>query len=142
MVVSAEESDSFIFINSEGLGDYWIAEKKVAPVYPERSLRKGEEGCVVVGYVIESDGTTSSHRAIVSSTSHFQPSAIRAAKQFIYSPSDKNLEREPVFTTNTFTYQMSRSKKGNERVQKALMDRCNEAANKSLNADTGDAGAG
>lgn len=64
--VMAEGSDSVLLVPSDQLDAYWIAEKVVAPEYPRESLRQREEGCVAVSFVIESDGTTSNHRAVVS----------------------------------------------------------------------------
>lgn len=140
MAAIAEEPGSYMFINNEVLDEYWVCENKIAPRYPQKSLSKGEEGCVVVGFVIEPDGTTSSHRAVVSSEKSFNSPAIRAAKKFTYIPSDKNTERVQVYTTNVFIFHFSRGKKGNEQMLEALSDRCNEAANELLNTSTGEAG--
>jgi TonB family protein len=143
LMVQAQAADSIPVVNSEDLDAYWISEKKVAPAYPTESLRKGEEGCVAVGFVIEADGTTSAHRAIAYFPSrNFTESAIRAAEQFVYRPSEQNPERAAVFTTNFFTFQISRSPALDERKQKKLEDRCNAAAKRALNTDTGDSGAG
>ena len=143
LMVQAQAPDSIPVVNSENLDAYWISEKKVAPAYPTESLRKGEEGCVAVGFLIEADGTTSAHRAIASFPSrNFTESAIRAAEQFVYRQSEQNPDRTAVFTTNSFTFQISRSPTADERKQKKLEDRCKAAAEKALNSDTGDSGAG
>jgi TonB family protein len=141
--VWAQESESILFVTSDQLDSYWIAEKKVAPVYPTKSLRNHEEGCVAVGFIIEPDGTTSNHQTVIAfPSSNFNKSAIRAAKQFVYKPSEQNSVREVVFTTNSFTFQITSSRKFDEQKQKKLADVCTSAANKSLNTDTVDAGAG
>lgn len=141
--ILAQESDSVLFVPSAELDAFWLVEKKVAPVYPTRSLSKGEEGCVAIGYFIEADGTTSSHRAIVGYPSNnFSQSAIRAAKQFKYTPSDSNVERQVVFTTNSFTYEIHKGSKPNLEKREQLAELCTAAANKALNTDASDAGAG
>lgn len=143
LMVLAQEPGSILVVNSENLDTYWINEKKVAPEYPTKSLRKGEEGCVAVGFIIEADGTTSAHRAITFHPSNnFTQSAIRAAKQFRYIPSEQNAGRNAVFTTNSFTFQISSRKKFDEQKQQRLAEICTAAANKALNVDTSNAGAG
>jgi hypothetical protein len=47
--VWAEESGSVLLVPSDHLDAHWIVEKAVAPEYPLKSLRKGEEGCVAEG---------------------------------------------------------------------------------------------
>ena len=144
----AQDDDSVLIVSSGQLNAYWSSEKKVAPVYPTQSLYSGEQGCVAVGFIIELDGTTSSHRVVASfPSSNFDKSAIKAAKQFVYKPSGENITGEAVFTTNTFTYHITgsgstRDKKQGEAVGKKLGEICTAAANKSLNADASKAGAG
>ena len=141
--VLAQESDSVLFVPSAELDAFWLVEKKVAPIYPTRSLSKGEEGCVAIGYFIEADGTTSSHRAVAGYPSNnFSQSAIKAAKQFVYTPSDNNVERQVVFTTNSFTYEIHRNNETNMQKREQLAELCTAAANKALNTDARDAGAG
>lgn len=136
---SAEEPGSDLALNKEGLVHYWVPEKRVAPKYPGKSIRMGEEGCVAVGFVIESDGTTSSHRVIASFPSeNFDSSAIEAAEQFTYKPAEINTNREATFSTNTFTFQLSDAgKEQRARERKALSDICNKEADKVLNTDAG-----
>jgi len=135
--VLAQEEETVLILLGDQLEAHWIYEKKVPPKYPMSSLQNNEMGCVAVGFVIESDGTTSSHRVVVSYPSkNFNKSAIKAAKKFLYVPSEQNSDREPVFTINTFTYQISgRGKNNDEKVRTTLHELCNKAANKSLNTD-------
>lgn len=134
----AQEQDSILYVAPDQLDAYWIAEKKVAPKYTKRSLRNGEQGCVAIGFFIESDGTTSGHRVVVFYPSNdFEKSSIEAAKQFLYKPSVQNLEREIVFTTNIFTYLISSGRKPDDKKQEQLANICKDAADKSLNTDTG-----
>ena len=139
----AQGEDSVLFLPSDQVETFWVSVKKVAPVYPKKALRKGEQGCVVVGYIIEPDGTTSNHRVVGSYPSdNFYQSSIDAAKQFLYEPTEENTKRETVFTTNTFTFQISNSAKPDKESQTQLAALCTAAANKALNADASKAGAG
>lgn len=136
-------SDSVIFVASDDLDTYWLVEENVAPVYPTKALRSGEQGCVTVGFIIEPDGTTSNHRALASAPSRiFEKSAINAAKQFLYKPSETNSAGQAVYTTSAFTFQITKSEELDENRIKKLAAVCDEAANKALNSDAGDAGAG
>ncbi len=131
--VWAQDSEFIPFLTNGKLVSHWIVEKKVAPQYPTKALRRHIEGCVVVGYKIESDGTTSNHRTIVTIGSpNFNKSAIQAAKQFSYKPSEQNPEREVVFTTNLFTFEINRTRKSNKRKAKKLRDVCTSAADKAF----------
>ncbi len=132
---TGSEPDSVLIVPSDELEQYWIVEKKVAPVYPQKSLSRGEQGCVAIGFIIEADGTTSSHRAIaVSRSNNFNQTATDAAKKFLYKPSELNTARQPVFTTNTFTYQMSYSNKSDDPKRKSLEQICTSAATETLKA--------
>jgi TonB family protein len=126
--VWAEVSDSVLFVPSDQLDTYWIVEKQVAPEYPGNSLRKGEEGCVTVGFIIEPDGTTSNHRAVVAFPSNdFNKSGIEAARQFVYKPSEQNPSREAVFTSDTFTFQIQKSTEADEQKRETLASICTES---------------
>ncbi len=141
--VLAQEQESIPYVSPDQLEAYWITEKKVAPKYTKRALRNGDQGCVAIGYFIESDGTTSGHRVVVFYPSNdFEKSSIEAARQFLYKPSEDNLKREVVFTTNVFTYLISNGPRSDDKKQEELANLCRVAANESLNADAGDASAG
>lgn len=134
----AQESETVLVVLGDELDTYWVAEKKVAPVYPAKSLRNEEEGCVAVGYVIEPDGSTSSHRAVVSFPSaNFNESAIKAAQEFSYQPSQQNTMKIPVFTTTTFTYQISKSQKLDPGRREQLEEICETAARNTLGSESG-----
>lgn len=133
-VIHAEEADSVKVVIDKGLDEYWLVEKKVAPVYPSRALQRGLSGCVTVGYVIEPDGSTGQHKVLVSLPSKiFERSAIVAAKKFRYLPAESNLQQQPIFTINTFTYQLSDSR-SETRDRDELVALCSSKA-KELLAD-------
>jgi len=139
----AQDDDSVLVVTSDQVETYWSPVKKVAPVYPMKLIRNGEQGCVAVGYIIEPDGTTSNHRIIASFPSNnFDKVSIEAAKQFLYEPSKQNKNREAIFTTNSFTFQINRNKKHDKKIREKLDGICTTAANKSLNTDASKAGAG
>lgn len=103
-----------------------------------------EQGCVTVGYMIEPDGSTSTHRVLAAFPSKiFDASAIKAAKKFKYSPAEGNVDKIPIFVTNTFTFQIGLGdEKSNMEVRAALSDVCQSAANKLFNRDANDTGSG
>lgn len=139
----AQDGDSILVVTSDQLDSYWTTEKKVAPNYPRQSLSKGEQGCVAVGFIIEPDGTTSSHHAVASfPSSNFDKSGIEAAKQFLYKPSDQNISKEAVFTTNTFTYEITTGRKRKDSPYETVGAACTKAAKKKLDTYASDADSG
>lgn len=139
----AQDQESIPYVSPDQLDAFWITEKKVAPKYTKRALQNGDQGCVAIGYFIESNGTTSGHRVVVFYPSNdFEKSSIEAAKQFLYKPSENNVNSEVVFTTNVFTYLISNGTKSDENKREELANLCKVAANKALNSDAGDASAG
>ena len=131
----AQNDDTILVVSSDEVETYWSSEKKVAPVYPMNSIRRNEQGCSAIGFIIEPDGTTSNHRVIASfPSSNFDKSSINAAMQFLYKPSDKNEKREAIFTTNSFTFQImtGRAKKHDDKMGEKLGEICTAAANKAL----------
>lgn len=120
----------------EQLEDYWVNEKKVAPEYPGRAMERGTSGCVAVGFTIQSDGSTSGHEVLAYYPSKvFDKSAIRAAKQFSYTPSAQNPDKAPVYTLNSFTYQISGGRKFNSDTQKKLAKACKDEGKRILESE-------
>ena len=129
----AQNDETILVVSSDDVETYWSNVNKVAPVYPNNSLRKSEQGCSAVGFIIEPDGTTSNHRTIASfPANNFDKTSIEAAKQFMYEPSVRNKDREAIFTTNTFIFHISKSKNHDEKMSKKLGEICTAAANKAL----------
>ena len=130
----AQNDETILVVTSDDVETYWSSVKKVAPVYPMNSLRRSEQGCSAVGFIIEPDGSTSNHRIVASFPSNnFNKSSINAAKQFLYKPSNKNDKREAIFTTNSFTFQLVEGrKKHDEKMGEKLAEICTAAANKAL----------
>ncbi|MEE4217837.1 MAG: energy transducer TonB [Xanthomonadales bacterium] len=130
----AEESESFIFLPGDQLGAYWTIEKKVAPHYPKRALQKGEQGCATVSYVIEPDGTTSNHNVVVFTSDFFKAPSVSAAEDFLYKPSEENVDKVSVITINTFTYQISNGPSADEEVRQKIKGFCESKALEALGA--------
>jgi len=119
------------------LEEYWIKEKIVAPKYPRMALRRGKMGCVAVGYIIQADGITSDHKVLAFYPSDiFDKSAIKALKQFKYSPSVSNPDKIAVLTLNVFTYHVSNDRHGGSESgddkQELLNEMCSKAGKKAL----------
>jgi TonB family protein len=137
ILVQMPVSAQVVIAVDDQLDQYWVIEKKVAPVYPRMALRRGKMGCVALGYIIQADGTTSDHRVLAFYPSDiFDKSAIKAAKQFRYAPSAQNPDKTPALSLNVFTYDVSDDSRGGrksgEEKRKLLHDLCSEAGRKAL----------
>lgn len=65
--------------------------ERVAPKYPIQAARSGHEGWVKVSFIVEADGTTSNPIVEESSGGRgFEKSALRAIKDWQYSPATEN----------------------------------------------------
>lgn len=85
--------------------DYWKPVKKVAPLYPRKANSRGIEGCATVNFLINKWGDV--EQTIIEKSiplSVFDKTSIEAAKQFKFKPTDKNKDRKPMRTRNTFVY--------------------------------------
>lgn len=121
------------------LEEYWVNEKMVAPKYPGRAMDRGTSGCVAVGFTIQSDGSTSGHEVLAYYPSKvFDKSAIRAAKQFSYTPSVQNPEKVPVYTLNSFTYEITSGRKLNPDTQNKLAKACKDKGKRILESEVVD----
>ena len=63
--------DDLIYLPYERSADYWVNVHQEAPIYPQRALRRFEEGCSAVGFIIEADGTTMSVRTAMQFINRF-----------------------------------------------------------------------
>ncbi|MEJ8567285.1 energy transducer TonB [Elongatibacter sediminis] len=131
----ADDDSTLVVAYGTELSDWWLPARKAAPEYPARALAKRTEGCVSVAFVIESDGSTSSHHPLISFPSTiFNRSAVKAARQFRYEPADSETQSPPaVYTFNTFTYQIGPSRKPSEKRRQELLAVCESAAAEAMN---------
>lgn len=135
---AAAQNDSVLYVPSNQLSEYWQVSKPVKPKYPRGPDNSIEEACVVVAYIIESTGRTSTERAIAAYPSErFAESAIKAIRKFKFEPGEANPHRTPVYTSTMITFQLSRSDETDEKVKDALVDICASAAQTILNEEAG-----
>ena len=107
---AAKAADAIRQVPRDRLDTWWISERKVAPQYPKKGLDRLAQGCVGANFVIEADGSTSSHEVIVSHPRRiFDRSALQALKQWRFVPSDSNPGREMVFTNVILTFELHSS---------------------------------
>lgn len=94
-----------VAIPGEGGPQLWLISRHEPPRYPPASVRAGYNACVVIGFVVGSNGKTSQFK-IVSSRSFaapkperrvFEDASLVAAASWTYSPSPANLQRLPQF---------------------------------------------
>lgn len=81
---------------SSGSGDgSYLPIVKVSPSYPQRALRRGIEGYVVVEFTVTANGSVKDPRVVEADPPNvFNQAALRAAKKFKYKP--KTVNGEPV----------------------------------------------
>ncbi|MGQ4661527.1 energy transducer TonB [Lysobacter sp. F6437] len=94
-----------VALPDEDSPDLWLSSRFEPPGYPSAAVRAGYSACVVVGFVVGSDGRTSQFK-VVSSRSFeapkpqrtmFEDASLVAAASWTYSPSPINLRRMPQF---------------------------------------------
>lgn len=110
-------NDRIRIANEGQLGDQWslVPGTRLMPPYPEQYASNPEEVCMVIGYVVNADGTTSDFALLKSWTSgsnsrtrnkfwtEFADLASRAIAQWRYAPRDA-ASAKPVFTAATFVF--------------------------------------
>ena len=127
----AQESESIIVVLQKDLPDFWVATKKESPHYPLGALNKGKQGCAVIGFVIDSDGTTSSHTVLFSfPDTAFNRAAINAYKKWQFEPAAANKKKEATFTSMTATFTWIEEDAADMDTQMA--DVCDQEGSKAL----------
>ncbi len=107
-----------IRIADEGkIGDQWslVPGTQLMPPYPEAYAKDPEQVCMVIGYLVNADGTTSDFSLLMPWTSgsnapgrtgfweEFGDLASRAVAQWRYAPKDP-ATAAPVYTSTTFVF--------------------------------------
>ena len=127
--IAAQDSQSVIYAAPDQLDLYWTPLVKKAAKYPRAAMRRNQQGCVALSYIIEHDGRTSSHTPLaMMPDSVFAKAAIKAAKKFRYAPTKQNSDGEPVLTFTTFTFFLGDDRDEQEIRQMQLDVACTEAA--------------
>jgi len=121
----AQDDNTVLAVPVSQLGAFWIPDHMEAARYPLNAGRKREEGCATIGFIIEADGTTSSHQVVTSwPDSKFANPSLDAARQFTYRPAPDNPRHEAVYTTYTFTFLLDRTERDSTDAQDALTRVC------------------
>ena len=129
----AGENDSLVAVAGEDVQEYWVTKKVKRPNYPRAAALNGIEGCAAIGFVIESDGSTSSHRPLAAHPSGiFLRSAMDSIKKWKFLPSETNTSKQPVYTYQIIDFSLS---PGSKTDFENAVDICTTAANKSFNTD-------
>lgn len=110
-------SDKIPIADEGRIGDQWtlVPGTQLMPPYPEEYAKAPEEVCLVVGYLVNADGTTSDFSLLKSWTSgsnsrtrrkfwlEFADLSSRALAQWHYAPKDA-ASAKPVYTAATFVF--------------------------------------
>src|SRR4249919_350153 len=118
----ARAADRIPVTNEGGIRDRWLLADGVtlaAPVYPQEFVRRGDEVCVAVGYLVNADGSTSNYALVkawssAGATSEpapgywsaFAEAAADALKQWRFKPRPEVTAATPVYTVGTFVFGM------------------------------------
>jgi hypothetical protein len=119
-------ADRIPVANEGGIRDRWMLADGVtlaAPNYPQEFIRRGDEVCVAVGYLLKADGTTSDYTLVkawssAGATSEpapgywsaFAEAAADALKQWRFKPRPEITTATPVYTVGTFVFGMRGAK--------------------------------
>lgn len=103
----AREEQGVVVDGSDGLRLGWVSRgDRQPPPYPREALRRGDSACVVVGFLVQQDGTPTAFRDIVSRYGNDPPESNRQAfvqhasgaiASWRYSPAPDNLQRTPFY---------------------------------------------
>lgn len=134
MAESAAQAGNGPVVASFGeLGDWWVQTERVSPRYPLAQARKAMEGCAAIGFVIEADGTTGSHRAILSQPPEaFSEAALEAIEQWRFSASDSNPGHRPVSTNVVVSFEINPGGKRSADERAADLAICDTAVAEDL----------
>ena len=126
---SADGESQMILVPSDQLSAYWVLSESQAAEYPKKAMRSNTQGCVAIGFVIGSDGTTSNYRSIAFAPSEvFTESAIEATSSHRYRPAEGNQAKQPVFTYRVFTYRFQLDTGENDEAKRKLLGEVCESA--------------
>ncbi len=84
--------------------------KKIDPTYPERALRAGLEGKVIVKIRVDKEGKARQVVVLKSDAEIFNEPAIETAKQFVFTPAYVNNEPVAVWVSYPFLFRLSGKK--------------------------------
>ncbi|MCP4988007.1 MAG: energy transducer TonB [Colwellia sp.] len=101
--------------NKEAVLEYWLANKKVAPKYPQQAKTQKISGCVEFSLIIGSDGKAINPTIIKAFPEGvFDVQATRAIKKWKWTPTEANSSRQPVATTIQHDFVVRNSPNGKD----------------------------
>lgn len=113
--------------DGHAMQEYWIVEQVQNPYYPRKAAKKGLEGCVVVAFVIEPNGTTSSHRLVHSAPDDsFAAPAVQAIAEWRFEPGVKNPDRRPALAFQIIEFNLDPSP-SNAAIRDSASEACRRA---------------
>ena len=131
----AQESESIVVVTQHDLTGYWTATKEQKPHYPRMAFNNGKQGCAVIGFVIDSDGTTSNHQVLFSyPDATFNRAAINAYKEWKFEPASLNEKRDAVFTSMTATFTWIDKEQDQPEVRQNMTTLCDEEGVNALHS--------
>lgn len=129
----AQADESLVLVTEADLHKWWAVTQKEKPHYPRGAFNDGKQGCAVVGFVIESDGTTSSHRVLFSHPdAAFDRAAINAYKKWRFEAAEANPSNSAVFTTLTASFTWVDKEENRPEVREQVADLCRREGDHAL----------
>ncbi len=129
----AEHSESIMVVAPKDLAGYWSATHQVDPHYPRIAFNNGKQGCSVIGFVIDSDGTTSNHIVLFAyPDAAFNRAAINAYKEWTFEPAALNEKKEAVFTSMTAAFTWIDKEEDRPEMREQLAELCDQEGNKAM----------
>ena len=96
--------------NKEAVLEYWLANKKVAPKYPQQAKTQKISGCVEFSLIIGSNGKATNPTIIKAFPEGvFNVQAMRAINKWKWLASANNLDKMPVATTIQLDFVVKKS---------------------------------
>lgn len=122
--LSALAEDSLRAFTAAESRKYWLPKSNSAQSRPNTHKEfSGDRGCVVMGMVIEPDGTTSNHQGIFAfPDDSFVDYVIRHWKRTEFEPTPENENREPIYVV----YSMLLAQTRDEELRRKLSAVCDK----------------
>ncbi|MEM1412233.1 MAG: energy transducer TonB [Pseudomonadota bacterium] len=129
MATPASSDDSEVLaLPLEAAQEYWRINEIQMPEELIEAEAEEDGGCVVIGFIIEADGSTSSHQPVFAwPNDRLVDDAVRAVAQATFKPTRQNKERLPVYTTHTLmTTEQLAGRPDLTTLNMLVVDHCNK----------------
>ena len=132
-IVQSQQTESIVVVTQDDLPGYWSPTSETTPYYPRNAFNKDKQGCAAIGFVIDSDGTTSSHMVLYSYPDKaFDRAAINAYKRWRFEAANLNAKKAAVFTSKTATFTWLDEEHNKPEMIIEMTALCNEVGKKAL----------